>query len=122
MKNEKYISYLNSLHNYNAQNPNAYGEKNVDNEFFQEVAVKVGLCAYIEMQLLNEEPHVLILTGHAGDGKTSIMYQVLKDFNVDFNTDEKISDIVLPTGSKCRCIKDYSELSVVNFSASLNSL
>lgn len=111
MKNEKYISYLNSLHNYNAQNPNAYGEKNVDNEFFQEVAVKVGLCAYIEMQLLNEEPHVLILTGHAGDGKTSIMYQVLKDFNVDFNADEKISDIVLPTGSKCRCIKDYSELS-----------
>ena len=31
MKNEKYISYLNSLHNYNAQNPNAYGEKNVGN-------------------------------------------------------------------------------------------
>lgn len=111
MKNEKYISYLNSLHNYNAQNPNAYGEKNVGNEFFQEVAVKVGLCAYIEMQLLNEEPHVLILTGHAGDGKTSIMYQVLKDFNVDFNADEKISEIILPTGSKCRCIKDYSELS-----------
>lgn len=111
MKNEKYISYLNSLHNYNAQNPNAYGEKNVGNEFFQEVAVKVGLCTYIEMQLLNEEPHVLILTGHAGDGKTSIMYQVLKDFNVDFNADEKISEIVLPTGGKCRCIKDYSELS-----------
>lgn len=111
MNNEKYISYLNSLHNYNAQNPNAYGEKNVGNEFFQEVAVKVGLCTYIEMQLLNEEPHVLILTGHAGDGKTSIMYQVLKDFNIDFNTDEKISEIILPTGSKCRCIKDYSELS-----------
>lgn len=111
MKNDKYISYLNSLHNYNAQNPNAYGEKNVGNEFFQEVAVKVGLCTYIEMQLLNEDPHVLVLTGHAGDGKTSIMYQVLKDFNVEFNTEEKISEIVLPTGSKCRCIKDYSELS-----------
>lgn len=111
MKTEKYIAYLNSLHNYNAQNPNAYGEKNVGNKFFQEVAVKVGLCTYIEMQLLNEEPHVLILTGHAGDGKTSIMYQVLKDFGIDFNTDEKISEIQLPTGSKCRCIKDYSELS-----------
>lgn len=119
MKNEIYISYLNSLHNYNAQNPNAYGEKNVGNKFFQEVAVKVGLCTYIEMQLLNEEPHVLILTGHAGDGKTSIMYQVLKDFNVDFNADEKISDIVLPTGSKCRCIKDYSELSDVEKLATL---
>lgn len=110
MNNEKYIAYLNSLHNYNAQNPNAYGEKNVNNMFFQEVAVKVGLCSYIKTQLLNEEPHVLILTGHAGDGKTSIMYQVLKEFGVEFNADEKISDIILPNGSKCRCIKDYSEL------------
>lgn len=111
MNNQAYISYLNSLHNYNAQNPNAYGEKNVGNEFFEQVAVKVGLCSYIEMQLLNEAPHVLILTGHAGDGKTSIMYQVLKDFGVQFNTEEKISEISLPTGNKCRCIKDYSELS-----------
>ena len=111
MNNKAYISYLNSLHNYNAQNPNAYGEKNVGNEFFEQVAVKVGLCSYIEMQLLNEAPHVLILTGHAGDGKTSIMYQVLKDFGVQFNTEEKISEISLPTGNKCRCIKDYSELS-----------
>lgn len=111
MYNEKYISYLNSLHNYNAQNSNAYGEKNVCSEFFQEVAVKVGLCSYIEMQFLNEEPHVLILTGHAGDGKTSIMYQVLKDFNINFNVEEKITEILLPEGKKCRCIKDYSELS-----------
>ena len=111
MYNEKYISYLNSLHNYNAQNSNAYGEKNVCSEFFQEVAVKVGLCSYIEMQFLNEEPHVLILTGHAGDGKTSIMYQVLKDFNINFNVEEKITEIFLPEGKKCRCIKDYSELS-----------
>ena len=48
MDNTRYISYLNSLHNYNAQNPNAYGEKNVNNEFFSKVAVKVSLCNYIE--------------------------------------------------------------------------
>ena len=111
MQNQDYIRYLNSLHNYNAQNSNAYGEKNVGSEFFSEVAVKVGLCTYIEKQLQEKEPHVLILTGHAGDGKTSIMYQVLKDFNIAFQTDEKISDIKLPTGKSCRCIKDYSELS-----------
>lgn len=111
MNNQRYIAYLNSLHNYNAQNSNAYGEKNVGSEFFKEVAVRVGLCSYIEKQLQEKEPHVLILTGHAGDGKTSIMYQVLKDFGIEFNTDEKISDITLPNGKKCRCIKDYSELS-----------
>lgn len=111
MNNQRYIAYLNSLHNYNAQNPNAYGEKNVGSEFFKEVAVRVGLCSHIEKQLQEKEPHVLILTGHAGDGKTSIMYQVLKDFGIEFNTDEKISDITLPDGKICRCIKDYSELS-----------
>ena len=111
MFNKEYIAYLNSLHNYNAQNPNAYGEKNVGNEFFREVAVKVGLCSYIEKQLSETKPHVLILTGHAGDGKTSIMYQVLKDFGVEFNAEEKISEIILPKGNKCRCIKDYSEIS-----------
>ena len=111
MFNEEYIAYLNSLHNYNAQNPNAYGEKNVGNKFFREVAVEVGLCSYIEKQLSETEPHVLILTGHAGDGKTSIMYQVLKYFGVEFNAEEKISEILLPKGNKCRCIKDYSEIS-----------
>ena len=111
MQNQRYIKYLNSLHNYNAQNSNAYGEKNVGNEFFSETAVKVGLCTYIEKQLQEKEPHVLILTGHAGDGKTSIMYQVLKSFDVEFEANEKISDILLPTGKICRCIKDYSELS-----------
>lgn len=111
MKNHRYIAYLNSLHNYNAQNPNAYGEKNVGSEFFKEVAVRGGLCSYIEKQFQEKEPHVLILTGHAGDGKTSIMYQVLKDFDVEFNTEKKVSDIKLPNGKVCRCIKDYSELS-----------
>lgn len=111
MDNAKYISYLNSLHNYNAQNSNAYGEKNVYNEFFPKVAVKVGLCDYIEKKLNGDKPHVLILTGHAGDGKTSIMYQVLKDFGAELNANDKISEIKLPNGRYCRCIKDYSELS-----------
>jgi len=111
MKNKMYISYLNSLHNYNAQNPNSYGEKNVGNEFFEKVMVKVGLCDFIVNKLNNESPHVIILTGHAGDGKTSIMYQVLNELGVEFNPNEKIHDISLPNNKKCRCIKDFSELS-----------
>ncbi len=111
MNNEEYIQYLNSLHNYNAQNQNAYGEKNVKNGFFEEVVVKVGLCSFIKNQIENEKPHVLILTGHAGDGKTSIMYQVLKDLKQEFNAEEKVSEITLENNKKIRCIKDFSELS-----------
>ena len=111
MGKNSFVDYLNSLHNYNAQNENAYGERNVENPYFDDVMVKIGLCDYIHNSLVNEEPHIIILTGHAGDGKTSIMYQVLKDLDISFNTNERISDFTLPTGRKCQCIKDFSELS-----------
>ncbi len=110
MENERYISYLNSLHNYSAQNSNAYGEKNVENVFFQKVEVPSGVSKYIKEKLMHEEPHVLILTGHAGDGKTSIMYQVLKEFDAKFDVESKMSEIVLPNGKTCCCVKDFSEL------------
>ena len=40
MDNKLYIDYLNSLHNYNAQNENAYGERNIDNPYFKDVMVR----------------------------------------------------------------------------------
>lgn len=111
MYNKEYISYLNTLHNYNAQNPNSYGEKNVNNQFFQNVMVDVDLSKHILKSFEENEPHVIILTGHAGDGKTSIMYQVLKELDITFDPEMKICDYSLPSGRKCRCIKDFSEIS-----------
>lgn len=110
MPNNDYVMYLNSLHNYNAQNQNAYAEKNIASPFFNDVMVKVGLCDFIYERLNENQPHIIILTGHAGDGKTSIMYQVLKDLGLKFDASEKISDVELPSGKICRCIKDFSEL------------
>ena len=110
MNNKMYIDYLNSLHNYNAQNENAYGERNVDNPYFKETMVRVGLCDYIKDGLMGREPHIVILTGHAGDGKTSIMYQVLTDLGAEFDTKQKTSEVKLPNGAKCFCVKDFSEL------------
>lgn len=110
MKNG-FVEYLNSLHTYSAQNSNAYGEKNVESSYFGDVMVKVGLCDYICDSFSDEEPHSIILTGHAGDGKTSIMYQVLTSLDMDFSSSEKVFDIQLSSGEKCRCIKDFSEIS-----------
>ena len=110
MNNKIYIDYLNSLHNYNAQNENAYGERNVDNPYFKEVMVGVGLCDYIKDNLLEKKPHIIILTGHAGDGKTSIMYQVLTDLGVEFDAKEKLREVSLPNSARCLCVKDFSEL------------
>lgn len=110
MGNKEFIMYLNSLHNYNAQNHNAYGEKNIENKFFKNVMVRVGLGNYILQSLKDKEPHLIILTGHAGDGKTSIMHQVLSELNISFEADKKICDYTLDNGKQCRCIKDFSEI------------
>lgn len=108
--NEEFVNYLNTLHSYNAQNPNAYAEQNFGNKFYDQTMVKIGLGDYIVQKFENEEPQIIILTGHAGDGKTSIMYQVIKDLGQSFKADEKVCDITLPNHKTCRCIKDFSEL------------
>lgn len=110
MNNKKYIDYLNTLHNYNAQNENAYGENNIENTYFKKVMVPAELGKSICEKLKDNQPCIFILTGHAGDGKTSIMYQVLNEFDAEFNPKEKQSEIVLPNQKKCLCIKDFSEL------------
>lgn len=107
----QFVNYLNSLHSYNAQNSNAYSEKNITNEFYEKIAVKISLGDHIFNELNKDDPQMIILTGHAGDGKTGIMNQVIKQCGTVFNTKDKFTDIILPNGKTCRCIKDFSELS-----------
>ena len=78
-----FVTYLNGLHNYNAQNQNAYGERNVLSEYYSKTMVKMRICDHILSLLRGEDPHMIILTGHAGDGKTSIMFQVLEQLGTD---------------------------------------
>jgi len=122
MNNKAYIDYLNSLHNYNAQNENAYGERNIDNPYFKEVMVRGGLCDYIKTNLTEKKPHIIILTGHAGDGKTSIMYQVLTELGAKFDSKEKLSEIDLPSGNTCLCVKDFSEIPEEGSSEKVNRI
>ena len=109
--NEEFIDYLNTLHSYNAQNQNAYSERNISSPFYEKTAVRIGLGDFITNLLKTASPQMIVLTGHAGDGKTSIMYQVLKDFGLTLDPAKKQDEIVLPSGKRCLCIKDFSEFS-----------
>lgn len=108
-----FVKYLNGLHNYNAQNQNSYGEKNVKSPYYECTQVPIDVCQHIINLIENEDPHIIILTGHAGDGKTSIMYQVLKQLEVDILSDQAIIEAVTASGKIVTCIKDFSELSDV---------
>lgn len=104
-----YVTYLNTLHNFNAQNENAFAEQNVTNEYYEKVMVDVEITDYIINSFNHDQPHILILTGHAGDGKTSIMYQVLKKLGIEYDSKREVFDVELSSNKKCRCIKDFSE-------------
>ena len=106
-----FVKYLNGLHNYNAQNSNAYGEKNIESPFYSKTMVEMAVCQHIIQALSGEEPHILVLTGHAGDGKTSLMYQVLSQLGITPEFSTPIMETTLSTGKQCCCIKDFSELS-----------
>lgn len=105
-----YVDYLNSLHNYHAQNPNAFGEKNIESPFYDRTMVETDICQHIISSLTEKEPHILILTGYAGDGKTSLMFQVLKKLGIPLRIHDSSIEITLPSEATCRCIKDFSEL------------
>lgn len=107
----EFVKYLNGLHSYNGQNQNAYGEKNINSPYSSEIMVSMGVTDFIYNALSNDAPHMIILTGHAGDGKTSIMYQVLEKMGLNPNSDDAISEVDIADGRKCCCIKDFSELS-----------
>ena len=112
MRNNPFVKYLNTLHNVDAENPSAYTEMSITNQYFRATMVARDVGDYIEKQLNDSRPHVFILTGHAGDGKTAILYQVMKSWGV-ISDGEKLSDIAdisMPNGRICRCIKDFSEL------------
>lgn len=110
--NKKYVDYLNSLNSYNAKNKNAYSEKNVENDFYKATSVDIGIATYIASKIRTENPQVIILSGQAGDGKTSIMYQVINKLDGDYQikTNENKFDISV-SGKSCTFIKDFSELS-----------
>lgn len=117
--NNGFVDYLNTLHNYNAQNPNAYGESNFESKYFNDTVVEVGLCKFIENKIKTEAAQVIILTGHAGDGKTSIMYNVLSSLGGAFDSSKPIFDVQFGS-KKVHCIKDFSEISDGEKSSVLN--
>ncbi len=73
-----YIAYLNSLHNVTASGANALAESQALNRYFTELYEPFPLIAALHNMLLDKQERVILLTGHAGDGKSTIALDVLK--------------------------------------------
>ncbi|MEK4718453.1 MULTISPECIES: hypothetical protein [Priestia] len=108
----EFVTYLNSLNNANSSNENALAEAQVTNKFYKKVHIDRNLGVYL-VEELRKKPTCVILTGHAGDGKTSLVYQILKTFNI-FNEQEGLKKYEQKysseLGRELFYIKDMSEL------------
>ncbi|MGI6156826.1 MAG: protein kinase domain-containing protein, partial [Enterococcus lemanii] len=99
-----FVLYLNSLSNASAGNENATAEAQIGNIFFPNIRVEHPASQFIYRQLFIEKKHV-ILTGNAGDGKTTIAAEVYRRHFGEYKpllAREESSDLVM--------IKDLSEL------------
>lgn len=110
-QNQSYIRYLNSLHSASGDNKNSYAESNITSPFFSKTSVPRKVGDYIAASLLGEKPELLILTGHAGDGKTSLLLQVLLQWGVIREGETLHADgrFLMPNGRYCTYVKDFSE-------------
>lgn len=77
-----FVEYLKSMNNASSNTINALAESQVTNKYYNEIRVERKLGKYIAESIQKGEHKVFILTGHAGDGKTSILVQVLKDLGM----------------------------------------
>ena len=107
-----FVNYINSMNNANGDTSNALAESQVNNEYYKDIKVERKLGKQIIEDIAQGKRHTYIITGHAGDGKTSILSQVLCDLNA-LKPGQKLDIrgcINLPTGGELIYVKDMSEL------------
>ncbi|WP_321495586.1 protein kinase [uncultured Desulfobacter sp.] len=108
-----FVAYLNTLHNRDAANSNALAESQACNRWFGLIHVEHPLTKMIYQELCNRRRHV-ILTGHAGDGKSTIgleLYKRVKNIPVHEKLTRQLcvkEDLDIQSGS-ISIVKDFSE-------------
>ncbi|MDK2584452.1 hypothetical protein QOZ83_01150 [Romboutsia sedimentorum] len=109
-----YIEYLNSMNNANSSNKNALAESQVLNNYYNDIKIKRELGEVIFNQLFSSSEQIgVILTGHAGDGKTSILIQILDKLGYFSNVKKPLKESEI-YNNKLFYVKDMSELNEDN--------
>jgi hypothetical protein len=107
-----FVEYLKSMNNATSGNINALAEAQVTNKHYNSIRVTRKLGTNISKNIRGGEKSVYILSGHAGDGKTSILIQVLMELGMlEVGEKLKVEDEKNKDGISLYYVKDMSELS-----------
>ncbi len=113
-----FVTYLNSLQSTDAASQNSLAEFQATNPHFKDIHVRHPITKYIKTVLVGSENRHVILTGNAGDGKSTIAIEIFKQLygiahdqtleaSLKSREDIKYGDL-----SIC-LIKDFSEWSPI---------
>ena len=111
-----FVPYLNSLHSRNAANENALAEAQACSPFFGYVHVPHPVTQVIHDILTGHDKKHVVLTGHAGDGKSTIAVEIFKRFGglpigqPLLRPLKRMEDLV-SKGPAVNLVKDFSEWS-----------
>lgn len=116
---EKFVAYLNSLHNIKADGANALAESQAMSRYFGELYEPLPLAETIFEILGEDRQRIVILTGHAGDGKSTVALDVLKRLHglpLSEPLTQPLKDLEKAehphqAGRRVSIVKDMSELS-----------
>jgi hypothetical protein len=115
-QNNGFIAYLNSLHNLGAGGANALAEAQALNHYFAALYTPFPVVTEIVEALQDSQHKVVVLTGHAGDGKSTVALDVLKHLrNLPPNEPLKQAlqerEVIHTQNGLVTIVKDMSELS-----------
>ena len=77
-----FVDYLNSTNNVGGNSTGSLAETQVKSSYFDMVKIDRKLGQNIANTIKTNNYKSFILTGHAGDGKTSVLVQVLKNLKL----------------------------------------
>jgi serine/threonine protein kinase len=111
-----FVPYLNSLHSRNAETDNALAEAQARNPLFGFIHVPHPLVMTFETTLLGSKKRHVIVTGHAGDGKSTIAVELIKRLrglppDQPLATPLRRREDITARGISLSFVKDFSEWS-----------
>ena len=79
MFRNEFVEYLNTMNNSDANSKGALAEAQVQSPYFRHINVRRRIGDQLLEYTRDPYPTTVFLTGHAGDGKTSLLAQLLYD-------------------------------------------
>ncbi|MCD7741720.1 MAG: hypothetical protein LUI06_05910 [Ruminococcus sp.] len=106
-----FVDYLNSMNNASSDTIAALAESQVNSPFFKKIQIDRNLGRYLSKRIRSGEHISVVLTGHAGDGKTSILVQILQDLGFLNENSSLEAEKEYDNGSiSLYAVKDMSEI------------